>query len=104
MAVSIENVDKAMAPARHVVMLCRILQRISDKEIAVDVLDAEGRKPSWNLWIRKITVNLSRCRRPEAGGAIRGEYVDRSGPKVRRKEKDAVNVGAENQTFVDRAW
>src|SRR5262249_17323047 len=103
MPVSVENVDKAIAPARHVVMLSRILHCVSDKEIAVDVLDAEGRKPSRNLWISKIAVNLSRCRRSEAGRPIGGEYVDRSGPKVRRKEKDAVWIGSENQTFVDRA-
>src|SRR5262249_8660144 len=104
MAVSVENVDKAIAPARHVVMLSRILHCVSDKKIAVDVLDAEGRKPSRNLRIRKGAIDLSRCRRPEAGRPIGCEHVDRSGPKVRGKEKDAVNVGTENQTFVDRAW
>ena len=103
MTVSVENVDKAMAPARHVVMLVRILHCVSDKEIAVDVLDAEGRKPSRNLRIRKVAVDLSRGRSPEAGRPIGGEYVDRSGAKVRRKEKDAVSVGAENETFVNRA-
>ena len=46
MAVGVENVDEAIARARHVIMLRRILQGVSDKEVAVDVLDAEGREPS----------------------------------------------------------
>jgi hypothetical protein len=59
MAVGVENVDKAMAPTRHVVMLCRILHCVRDKEIAVDVLDAEGREPSRNLRIRKGALDLN---------------------------------------------
>src|SRR5215470_5565136 len=104
MAVGVEDVDKAIAPPRDVVVLCRILQCVRDKEIAVDVLDAEGREPSLNVRICEGTIDLTRFRRPEAGRPISGKYVDRSGAEVRRKEKDAVNVGAENQTFVDRAW
>src|SRR5262249_2863943 len=49
MAVGVENVDKAIARARHVVMLELILQRVGDEEITVDVLDTEGREPIRNV-------------------------------------------------------
>jgi hypothetical protein len=42
MTVSIEHIDKAMAGTRDIVMLLPILQCVGDKEIAVDILDAEG--------------------------------------------------------------
>src|SRR5262245_55158816 len=102
MAVSVENVDKTIARTRHIVVFLRILFGIGDEEVTVNVLDTEGREPSRNVRICKAAVDLRRGRRPEAGRAIRGEYVDRSGPEVGRKEKDAVHVGAEHQTFIDR--
>src|SRR5262249_1476108 len=58
MAGGVEDVDKAIAQPRHVIMLVRILQRIRDEEIAVDVLDAEGREPIGNGGIGKVAVDL----------------------------------------------
>ena len=103
MTVGVENVDKAIARARHIVVFFPVLLCIGDKEITVDVLDAERGEPNWNVRIREVAVDLLRRRRPEAGSAIGGEHIDRRGPEVRRKEKGAVNAGAENQTFVNRA-
>jgi len=103
MTVGVENVDKAIARARHIVVFFLVLLCIGDKEITVDVLDAERGEPNCNVRIREVAVDLLRRRRPEAGSAIGGEHIDRRGPEVRRKEKSAVNVGAENQTFVNRA-
>src|SRR5215471_1978582 len=103
MTVGVENVDKAIARARHIVVFFLVLLCIGDKEITVDVLDAERGEPNWNVRIREVAADLLRRRRPEAGSAIGGEHIDRRGPEVRRKEKGAVNAGAENQTFVNRA-
>jgi len=44
MAIGVERIDKAVAPARHVVMLLRVLYGIGHKEVAIDVLDAERRE------------------------------------------------------------
>jgi hypothetical protein len=41
-----------------------ILQGVGDEEIAVDVLDAEGREPSRNLRIRKGAVDLAKRKTP----------------------------------------
>src|SRR6516162_2753198 len=43
-AVRIEHLDFAETRARNVVMLLRILQRIGDKEIAADILNAKRRE------------------------------------------------------------
>src|SRR4030095_8975271 len=85
MALGVENIDKALARTRHIVMPGRILHGVRDKEVAVNVLDAEGRDPSRYIRIRKAAVDLRRCRRPEAGRPIGGERVDRSGPDVSRE-------------------
>jgi hypothetical protein len=84
-------------------MLCRILHcKDFGRDRQVDVLDAEGRKPSWNLQIRKVAVDLSRCRRPEAGRPIGANTSIVPAPKFVAKRK-TPSVGAENQTFADRA-
>ena len=56
MAVGVEHVDEAVAGTRHVVMLLRILLRVGDEEIAIDVLDAKRRVARRNVRIREATV------------------------------------------------
>src|SRR6266851_1504363 len=102
MTVGVENVDKAIARARHVVVFFLILFCIGYKEIAINVLDAERRETGRNVRIGEVAVDLLSRRRPEAGRPVGGEHVNRSGPKVRSKKKDAVNVGAENKALVNR--
>jgi hypothetical protein len=56
MAVCVEHVDKAVARTRHVVMLLRILLRISHEELAIDVLDAKRREAGRDIRIREASV------------------------------------------------
>ena len=65
MTVGVENVDKAIARARHIVVFFPVLLCIGDKEITV-VLDTERGEPNWNVRIREVAVDLLRRRRPEA--------------------------------------
>src|SRR5215467_14332693 len=73
MTVGVENVDKAIARARHIVVFFPVLLCIGDKEITVDVLDAERGEPNCNVRIREVAVDLLRRRRPEAGSSPQRE-------------------------------
>src|SRR5258705_1680259 len=103
MTVGVKHIDKPIARTGNVIVFCRILLRIGDKKIAVDVLDAEWRIASWNFWVGKVSVDLLRRCRSEAGRAVPGKHVDRPGAEVGSIEKDAVDLGAENEAFVNRA-
>src|ERR1700719_4635293 len=96
MAVGIEHVNKAVAGTGRIVMLCRILQRIGHKEIAVDVLDAERGVAGRDFGIFEAAI----------GGywfIVMVKDIDRAASKVGREEKDSVRVSAENEPFVDWA-
>src|SRR5579862_6106897 len=56
MAVSIEHVDKAVALARYVVVLLRVLHRVRHEEIAIDIRYAEGRVACRDPGVLEITV------------------------------------------------
>src|SRR6266446_9559660 len=103
MTVGAEHIDKAVARTGHVIVFFRILLRIGDEEIAIDVLDAEWRIASWNFRVGEVAVDLLRRCGSEAGRAVPSEHVDRPGAEVGSIEEDAVDVRAENEAFVNRA-
>src|SRR5215470_6350997 len=99
MPVGIENIDKAIARARHVVVFFIILLGVGDKEITIDVLDAEWRETGRNVRIGEVTVSGYRDVHTIAAVRSGAEHVDGPGAEVRGKEKDTVNIGAKNQTL-----
>ncbi len=56
-SIGIEDVDKAVARTSYVVMLCRVLLGVGDEEIAIDVLNAEGRKTGRDVRVSEVTVD-----------------------------------------------
>src|SRR5215469_3285609 len=103
MAVGVENIDKSITCAWHVVMLCRVLLGVGDKEIAVDVLDAEGCKTARNIWIHKAAIGGYRRIHTIAASSGGAKDVDSSGKEVSCEEEDAVGVRAEDEALVNRA-
>src|SRR6516165_4018268 len=101
MAVGIEDVDKAVAWTRHVVVLCRVLFRIGDEEIAIDGLDAERRIAGRDIRIDEPPIGCREGKLPV--GAVGTEHIDRSGIKVGREEEKAVDVDAVSKALVDSA-
>src|SRR6516162_1389405 len=100
-AVGIEDVDKTMAGTLNVVMLFRVLQRVSDEEIAVDTLNAERRIAGRYIRIDESPIG---CREGKlAVGAVGAEHIDRPGIKVGRKEEKAVDVDAVSKALIDSA-
>src|SRR6516162_6041190 len=96
MPVGVEYVDKAVAWAGDIVMLCRVLLRIGYEEIAVDVFDAERREPGRDSGIRKAATRSHQL-------IVMVEDIDRSGPKVRREQEHAIDVDAEYRALVNGA-
>src|SRR6516165_4160858 len=105
MTIGVEHVDKAIACAGHVIVFVgELLLRIRDKEIAVDVLDAERRKTGGDVRIDEAAVG--RYRDLKAIGAAAGsgpEHVYSSSVEIGSKKENTLGVGAENKTFVDGA-
>src|SRR6516162_2655957 len=93
---SVKHVDKAVARPRDVVMLCCVLLRVGDEQIAVDVLNAERRKAWRNLRIGKSAIR-------GALGISVIKHVDRTGAEIGRKEEDALGIDSKDETFVNRA-
>src|SRR5215471_4519539 len=73
------------------------------ENIAVDVLDAEWRETGRNAWIGEVTVGGYRDVHTIAVVRSGAEHVDGPRAEVRGKEKDTVNIGAKNETLVNRA-
>ena len=103
MAIGVKNIDKAITCACHVVMLCRVLLGVGHEEIAVDVLDAEGRKTARNIRIHEAAISGYWDVHTIAAGGGGAEHVDSSGIEVSCEEKDALGVGAEDEALVNRA-
>src|SRR6516164_8755184 len=103
MTVGVENIDKAITCAWHVVMLCRVLLGVGDEEIAVNVLDAEGCKTARNIWIHKAATGGYCGIHTIAAGSGGAEDVDGSGKEVSCEEEDALGVRAEDEALVNRA-
>ena len=59
MAVGVEDIDKAVALTGDIVMLCRVL--LGNKQLAIDILDAECGKAARDIRIRKASVGGLRC-------------------------------------------
>src|SRR5437868_1068845 len=102
MAVGVEDVDKAIAGTRHVVMLCRVLLRIGDKQTAVDVLDAKRCVVGGDIRILETTVggywNVVPIGASSGSGA---EHVNCSGAEVSRKKEDALCIHAKHEALVN---
>src|ERR1700720_2884534 len=96
MPVSIEHIDKAVAGTGHIVMLCRILQCIGHKEIAVDVLDAERGVAGRDFGIFEAALDGYQF-------IVVIEDIDRGTSKIGREEEDPVHISSENEPFVDSA-
>jgi len=95
-AVCIELIDHAVPDAGDVVFLGRILFRVGHEDVAVEVLDSEGRVAG-----RQIGV-LERAGQ-QGDLEVLVEDIDLAGPEVRRVEEVAARVAAARQAFVDRA-
>src|SRR5580704_15734790 len=84
-------------------MLLRVLLRIADKKIAIDILDAERCKAWRDVRIGEAAFDfLTRCW-SKASRTIRGKNVNLSRIKVGRKEKYTPWIGPEDEAFVHRA-
>src|SRR5271167_2196014 len=93
MSVGVENIDKAVARPRHVVMLFPVLFRIGDEEIAVDILNAERRKAGRDA--RILEASIGGCRHVKArlaAGRGGGKHVNRPAAEVGGEEEDASDV------------
>ena len=96
MPIGVEYIDKAVARTGDIVMLCRVLLRIGDEEIAVDVFDAERCEPGRDSGIRKAAASSHQV-------IVMVEDFDRSGPKVCREQEHAIDVNAEYRALVNGA-
>src|SRR5215471_17559730 len=83
-------------------MLCRVLLCVADKKIAIDVLDAERRKPGRYLRIGEVAFEFLIRGGSETRRAIGRKNIDRAGVEVGREEEDTVDVDAKHETFVNR--
>ena len=101
-AVGVEYVDEAIARTRYVVVFLWVLFGVGNKEIAVDVLDAEWCKTSWNFRIDETAAGGYRDVLAIAVGIGRAEYIDCPGVEVGREKKDTVLIGADHKAFIDR--
>jgi hypothetical protein len=72
MAIGVKHVDKPVALASQVVVLCRVLLGVGHEQVAVDVLDPERRIAGWDIGIGKVSVGGYRD--IKAGGAT-GAYA-----------------------------
>src|SRR6516162_2546004 len=102
MAVSIEHVDKTVPWTSYVVMFFVVLLRIADEKIAIDVLDAERRKPGRYLRIGEVAFDFLIRGGSETRRAIGRKNIDRAGVEVGRKEKDTVDVDAKHESLINR--
>src|ERR1700692_213648 len=101
MAVRIEHIDEPHSRSRDVVMPQSVLLRIGDKQIAVDIRNAERRIAGRNLGVYEAAVG---GRRSElAGRTVRTEHIAFTGTKVGRKKKHSLRIEAEHDTLVDGA-
>src|SRR6266481_1486744 len=101
MAVGIEDIHKAMAWPRHVVVFLSVLFRVGHEQVAIDVRDAKRRVAGGNIGIGEAAVR-SRGRE-QAVRAGRPEYIDRPGAEVGRVQEPSLGAQAEHETLVDGA-
>src|SRR5207237_10622981 len=101
MAVGIEDIHKATAWPRHVVVFLSVLFRVGHEQVAIDVRDAEGRVAGGDIGIGETAVR-SRGRE-QAVRAGRPEYIDRPSAEVGRVQEPSPGAQTEHQTLVDGA-
>ena len=91
--IGVEDIDKAMTGTRYIVMLLSILLRKCDVELASDVLDAEG-----CITLRKKVIGEGAYE-----FKVRVEHLDSSEAEIGGIEERSRGIGADSQSFVDRA-
>src|ERR1700746_862099 len=101
MTLRVEHVNEAMAGSGHVIVLLRILFRISHKQVAIDVRNVKWRIASRYLWIGEIAVESNL--REHSVRSVRPEHIHRAVTEVGRKQERALGIHREGQTFVDGA-
>ena len=95
-AVGIEDINETMALACDVILFISVLLRISDIELAFQVLNIEGRKSGGDVRVREGTS--------ETGwGKGLVEHVNRASMEIGGVEKVAGGIAADGQSLVDRA-
>src|SRR5207237_3258077 len=93
-AVGVKDTNVTVAGAGHIIFLSRILQSVSDVELASQVLYVEGRVACGK---RRVCKSTGQC----GGSEILIEHVNLSRMKIGRIEKVRRAVIANRQTFID---
>ena len=93
MPIGVEDIDKAVAWTRYIVVLGCILLRKCDVEVASDVLDTE----------RCITLRKTVIGEGAYEFKIRVEHLDGSEAEIGGKDERSRGIAANSQSFVDRA-
>src|ERR1700704_7101267 len=101
MAVGIENIHKAMAWPRHVVVFRSVLLRVRHEQLAIVVRDAKRRVAGRDTGIGEAAVRGRRREQPVRAG--RPEYIDRPGAEVGRVQEPSLGTQPEHETLVDGA-
>ena len=80
-------------------MLGQVLEGVGHEQVAIDVLNAKGRKTGWEIRVSEITADLGIGCWPEAALTIGSEDIDRTASEISSKQEHTVDIGTEDQTL-----